>query len=74
MNQNPIADKPPATIRPRYSAFMILPPGRALTKKQPTIEARMEKPPRASGYVTASAASAGSSSAPSSIVATMVTA
>ena len=32
MNQKPIAEITPATIRPRYSAFMILPPVRALTK------------------------------------------
>jgi len=32
MNQKPIAEMTPATARPRYSAFMILPPGVALTK------------------------------------------
>ena len=32
MNQKPIADRMPATASPLYSAFMILPPGVALTK------------------------------------------
>ena len=32
MNQNPIAEMVPATARPLYSAFMIFPPGTALTK------------------------------------------
>ena len=53
---------------------MILPPARALTKKQPTIDARIEKPPSTSGYTTAASARLGSSSAPSSIVAMIVTA
>ena len=53
---------------------MILPPGVALTKKQPTIEAKIEKPPSTSGYVTAASATCGSISAPSSIVAMIVTA
>ncbi len=49
MNQKPISDSTPATIRPLYSAVMILPPSRALTKKQPMIEAMIEKPPSTSG-------------------------
>ncbi len=35
--------------RPRYSAFMILPPSRALTKKVPMMEAMIETPPSTSG-------------------------
>ena len=64
----------PATIRPLYSAVMILPPGDALTKIAPTIEAMIETPPSTSGYSTASALAPVTISAPSSIVAISVTA
>src|SRR6266511_3836455 len=74
MNQNAIAEITAATIRPRYSAFMILPPDLALTKKQPMSDATIDAPPSTSGYTTARSAIDGISSAPSSIVATIVTA
>ncbi len=49
MNQNAIAEIRPDTITPLYSAFMILPPSRAFTKKVPMMEATMEAAPSASG-------------------------
>ena len=47
--QNSTSEITPATSRPRYSAFMILPPSRALTKKQPTIDDRIDTPEITSG-------------------------
>ena len=47
--QNSTSEITPATMSPRYSAFMILPPSRALTKKQPTIDDRIETPEMTSG-------------------------
>ncbi len=64
----------PATIRPLYSAFMILPPGEVLTNITPMIDAMIEKPPSTSGYITASIVAPVTISEPSSIVAISVTA
>lgn len=48
-NQNPIADSAPATIRPLYSAFMILPSLPTLTKKVPITEPTIDTAPSTSG-------------------------
>ena len=47
--QKSTSEMAPATSNPRYSAFMILPPARALTNMQPTIDARIETPEMTSG-------------------------
>ncbi len=57
-NQKPIAAITPETMMPRYSAFMILPPSRAFTKKVPTMEATIDTAPSTSGYSTACSARA----------------
>jgi hypothetical protein len=64
----------PDTITPLYSAFMILPPSRADTKKVPTIEDTMEIEPSSSGKITAFRPMSAISRPPSSMVATSVTA
>ena len=64
----------PATIRPLYSAFMILPPGEDLTNSVPITDAMIEKPPSTSGYIAACIDALPSISEPSSIVAISVTA
>ena len=51
-NQKPIAASTPDTARPRYRAFMILPPSFTFTKKVPTIEATMDTAPSTIGYST----------------------
>ena len=53
---------------------MILPPAPTLTKKVPMIEEMIEAAPSASGYTSAAGPASLSSSPPSSIVATIVTA
>ena len=70
------AAMPPATASPRYRAFMIFSPSRALTKKVPTIEAMMARPPITKGKVTAfrMASSPVNNRLPTSMVAMMVTA
>ena len=50
--KNAIAANTPDTISPRYSAFMILPPGFTLTKNVPTIDAGIDTAPSTSGYST----------------------
>ena len=50
MGQNAITARMPATHRPLYRAgITFFSPGFALTNQVPTIEARIEKPPIASG-------------------------
>ena len=49
MNQNAMAEMKPATNTPLYSAFMILPPSFALTKKVPMMEETIDAAPRANG-------------------------
>ncbi|OQC00121.1 MAG: hypothetical protein BWX79_03003 [Alphaproteobacteria bacterium ADurb.Bin100] len=49
-------------------------PGEALTKKQPMMEAMMDTPPSASGYITALIGFVATSRAPSTMVAISVTA
>ena len=39
----------PETMTPRYSAFMILPPSDAFTKKVPMMEATIDTAPSTSG-------------------------
>src|SRR5438128_1692731 len=70
---NPTSDSPADHHSPVYSADMILWPGLFLTSEQPTIEARMETPPSSIGYTVAAPPVPGTTSAPSSIVATSVT-
>ena len=53
---------------------MILPPGETFTKKVPMIEETIEAAPSASGYTSAAGPASFSSSPPSSMVATIVTA
>ncbi len=53
MNQNATAETMPDTITPLYSAFMILPPSLAFTKKVPRIDEMMDAAPSASGYTMA---------------------
>ncbi len=48
--------------------------GRALTKKQPMMDAMMDTPPSTSGYSTACSGAAATISAPSTMVAMTVTA
>ncbi len=47
--KNAMAASTPATIRPRYSAFMILPPGFTFTKNVPMIDAGIDTAPSTSG-------------------------
>ena len=62
-------------INPLYKAgITFFMPGVAFTKLQPTIEAKIDKPPSTSGYVTAIAPADLIMSAPSTIVAISVTA
>ena len=49
MNQKATAEISADTITPLYSAFMILPPSRAVTKKVPMMEETIEAAPSASG-------------------------
>ena len=47
--KNRTSEIAPATARPRYSAFMILPPWVVFTKKQPMIEAMIDTAPSTKG-------------------------
>lgn len=49
IGKNATAAMPPATNRPLYSAGMIPPPGLTLTKRIPTIVAKIVTAPSASG-------------------------
>jgi hypothetical protein len=61
-------------MTPLYSAFMILPPGVAFTKKVPITDARIETPPSTSGYSTPFGPTSVAITTASNIVAMMVTA
>ena len=74
-NQKAMSESTPAIARPLYSAgITFFMPGLALTKKHPTMDARMDTPPSTNGYSTACMGAAATMSAPSTIVAINVTA